>query len=225
MRTTQELIRQLASDARSVRRLRAPLLLAGLWVALASIFLTIVAAAIGVRPDLDAKLQDPVFLTEVISAALTGILAAIAAFHVALPDRSARWVLLPVPTLLLWLSTIGYGCLTNWIGPDPSSLAASISIKCLLTIVLGSAPLAVVLFFMLRHARFVRTTATAGVAAVAVAGLTVSALRTFHELDATAMVLIWNVGATAAITLVGALFGRRMFMSSMDGSRGPLVQK
>jgi len=225
MTTTQDLIRQLVSDARPVRRLRPPLLRAGLWVVLASVLLMIVAVVMGVRPDLDAKLQDPVFLTEVVSAALTGILAAIAAFHVALPDRSARWVLLPVPTLLLWLSTIGYGCLTNWIGPDPSSLAASISIKCLATMFLGSAPLAVVLLFMLRHARFVRTTATAGVAAIAVAGLTVSALRTFHELDATAMVLIWNVGAAAAMTLIGTLFGRRIFMSSTDRSLGAIVQK
>ena len=41
----------------------------------------------------------------------------------------------------------------------------------------------------------------------------VSALRTFHELDATAMVLIWNVGAGAVMTLVGAVFGRRLFLS------------
>lgn len=213
MPTTQELIRQLVDDARPVRRLRPPLLRAGIWVALASILLTIVAAAIGIRPDLNEKLRDPIFLTEVTSAALTGILAATAAFHIALPDRSVRWVLLPVPTLLLWLSTIGYGCLTNWIDPGPSSLVASISVKCLLTMLLGSTPPAVILYFMLRHARLVRAAVTAGVAAIAVAGLTVSALRTFHELDATVMVLIWNVGAAAAITLIGTLFGRRMFLS------------
>lgn len=212
MVTTQELIRQLVDGALPVRRLRPPLLRAGVWIVVAAAALTAIATTIGIRPDLDAKLRDPAFLIEVGSAALTGILAAIAAFHVALPDRSARWVLLPVPALLLWLSTIGYGCLTNWVGPGPSSLAGSISVQCLQTIALGSTPLAAMLFFMLRHARFVRTAATAGVAAIAVAGLTVSALRTFHELDATAMVLIWNVGAGAAMTLVGAVFGRRLFL-------------
>lgn len=214
MTTIQELIRELVDDARPVRRLRPPLLRAGLWVALATIFLTVIATAIGIRSDLETKLRDPIFLTEVASAALTGVLAAIAAFHIALPDRGVRWVLLPVPTLLLWLSTIGYGCLTNWNGPGPSSLVASISVKCLLTMLLGSTPPAVILYFMLQHARFVRATVTAGVAAIAVAGLTVSALRTFHELDATAMVLIWTVGAAATITLIGTLFGRRMFLSS-----------
>lgn len=214
MVTTQELIRRLVDDARPVRRLRPPLLRAGIWITVAAALLTAVAATIGIRPDLDGKLRDPVFLVEVVSAALTGITAAVAAFHVGLPDRSARWVLFPVPTLLLWLSTVGYGCLTNWAGPGPSSLVGTISIPCLETIALGSTPLAAVLFFMLRHARFVRATATAGVAAIAVAGLTVSALRTFHELDATAMVLIWNVGAGAVITLIGTLFGRRLFPSA-----------
>jgi hypothetical protein len=213
MTTTQELIRQLVGDAHPVRRLRPPLLRAGIWIAVAVSLLAVVAAALGVRPDLALKLGETAFVIEVVSAGLTGVLAAVAAFHLSLPDRSARWILLPIPTLLLWLSTVGYGCLTNWVGPGPSSLAASISVKCLETIALGSTPLAALLFFMLRHARFVRATVTASVAAIAVAGLTVSALRTFHELDVTVMVLIWNVGAAAAITLIGTLFGRRMFGS------------
>jgi len=225
MTTTREIIRQLVDDARPVRRLRPPLLRAAIWIAMASIILTLIAAAIGVRPDLGARLRDPAFLIEVVSAAMTGMLAAVAAFHVALPDRSPRWALLPVPTLLLWLSTIGYGCLTNWIGPGPSSLVASISVQCLAVMAVGSTPLAVILFFMLRHARFVRATETACIAAIAVAGLTVSALRAFHELDATVMVLIWNVGAAAAIILIGTLFGRRMFESSMEKSLGELVRK
>jgi hypothetical protein len=105
------------------------------------------------------------------------------------------------------------------VGPGPSSLAASISVKCLETIALGSTPLAALLFFMLRHARFVRATVTASVAAIAV-GLTVSALRMFHELDATVMVLIWNVGAAVAITLIATLFGRRMFGSPVSAALG-----
>jgi hypothetical protein len=55
--------------------------------------------------------------------------------------------------------------------------------------------------------------ATAGLASIAVAGLTVSALRMFHELDATIMVLILNLGAGAAMTTVGTLLGKRAFVS------------
>ncbi|HET6157764.1 MAG TPA: DUF1109 domain-containing protein [Dongiaceae bacterium] len=212
MTGTPDLIRQLTAEAEAVRRLRPPLVRAGLWVIIGAVILTAVATAIGLRPDLGLKLRDPVFVIEIASAALTGITAAIAAFHVSIPDRSARWALLPLPTLLVWLSTVGYGCLTNWVALGPGGTVPGLSIPCLETIALGSTPLAVILYFMLRHARFVRPLATASVAAVAVAGLTVSALRLFHELDATVMVLIWNVGAGAVMTLVGAMFGRRGFL-------------
>jgi len=215
MTTTRDLIRLLVADASAVRRQPPPMLRAGIWIAMAAVLLTIVAATIGVRADLGVKLQDSTFLIEVASAGLTGIAAAIAAFHISLPDRSGRWALLPIPALLLWLSTVGYGCLTNWVGPGPSDLVAGISLQCLETIALGSTPIAVILFFMLRHARFVRPLATAAVGAIAVAGLTVSALRIFHELDATVMVLIWNVGAGAVMSVIGTLLGPRLFRSSM----------
>jgi hypothetical protein len=213
MISTPELIQQLVTEARPVRRLRSPLLRAAIWIALATALLTIVTMAIGVRPDLGNRLREPAFLVEIVSAALTGTAAAIAAFHVALPDRSGRWVLLPVPALLVWLSTVGYGCLTNWIALEAAGLLPALSVPCLLAILLGSVPVSVILFFMLRHARFVRTLATAGVASIAVAGLTVAALRLFHPLDATAMVLIWNVGAGSVIALSGTLVGRRLFLS------------
>jgi hypothetical protein len=210
MTGTPDLIRQLAAAAEPVRRLHPPLVRAGLWIIVGTSILTAVAIAIGLRPDLGSKLKDPAFLIEIASAALTGITAAIAAFHVSLPDRNARWALLPLPALLVWLSTVGYGCLTNWVALGPAGPVPALSIPCLETIALGSTPLAVILYFMLRHARFVRPVATASVAALAVAGLTVSALRLFHELDATVLVLIWNVGAAAAIAAAGALFGRRL---------------
>jgi hypothetical protein len=213
MITTQELIRRIVAEARPVRRLRSPLLRAAIWVALAVALLTVVTVAIGVRPDLGTRLGEPTFLIEIVSAALTGIAAAVAAFHVALPDRSGRWALLPVPALLVWLSTVGYGCLTNWIALGATGSIRGVSLQCLAVIALGSVPVAAILFLMLRHARFVRTLATAGVASIAVAGLTVSALRMFHPLDATAMVLIWNVGAGIVIALGGTLLGRRVFLS------------
>jgi hypothetical protein len=36
----------------------------------------------------------------------------------------------------------------------------------------------------------------------------------FHDLDATVMILVWNLGTAALITALGALFGRRMWLAS-----------
>jgi hypothetical protein len=211
----------IVADAEPVRRLRSPLLRAGIWIAAASLTLAMITTAFGLRPDLDVKLGEPAFLIEVASAALTGIVAAIAAFHLSLPDRAGRWALLPMPSLALWLSTVGYNCLINWVTLGPEGPTLGFSLICFATITLGSTPIAIILVFMLRHARSVRPIATAVMGGFAVAGLTVSALRLFHPLDATVMVLIWNVGAGTAIAVGGALLGRRLFLSSVwsSGSR------
>jgi len=52
----------------------------------------------------------------------TGIGAALAAFLLSLPDRSRRWALLPLPPLAVWLSMIGYQCLSNSVAFDPDGL-------------------------------------------------------------------------------------------------------
>jgi len=109
---TPELIDTLVECAAPVRRLRPPLVRASLWIILAALVLGLIAIAHGLRPDVAARLQQPVFVLAMIAALCTGILAAIASFQISLPDRSRLWLLLPVPTLAVWVSTVGYGCLT-----------------------------------------------------------------------------------------------------------------
>ena len=46
-------------------------------------------------------------------------------------------------------------------------------------------------------------------AGLAVAALTSTAMSLLHPLDATLMVLIWNIGASVAIVLVEAALGGR----------------
>ena len=50
-----------------------------------------------------------------------------------------------------------------------------------------------------------------GIGALAVAAITSAALSLLHDLDATAMILIWNLGTAALITALGSLFGRGLF--------------
>ena len=58
---------------------------------------------------------------------------------------------------------------------------------------LTSVPLAIALAVMLRYAALLRPGAVALAGALAVAGITSSALSLFHDLDATVMILIWNL--------------------------------
>src|SRR6516165_12314655 len=105
-----------------VRRLRPPLVRAGCWLMLATIILGLLAVSQGIRPDLLQRLQQFGFAIGISASLLTGIGAAIAAFMVSLPDRSHLWLLLPAPALFVWLSAIGYQCLTRWISFEPSGV-------------------------------------------------------------------------------------------------------
>ena len=211
MVTTPDLIASLAASATPVRRLRPPLLRAGLWLLVASLVLLALAALYGTRPDLAERLRQPTFVLALVGSLLTGILAAIAAFHLSLPDRSRLWLLLPAPALVLWVSTIGYGCLTDWVSTGPDGIRLGSTLQCFATLVVAGLPLSVVLLLMLRHAARLHPTTVAMMGGLAVAGIVATALSLFHSLDASVMVLLWNVGVAALIVALGGVFGRRMF--------------
>jgi len=206
---TPDLIDALVECATPVRRLRPPLVRAGLWLALAALILALLAIGHGVRADLAERLHQPVFVVSIAAALATGILAAVAAFMVSLPDRSQWWLLLPVPALAVWVGTIGYGCLTDWVSIGPDGVRFGETLRCFATLVLTSVPLAIALAVMLRYAALLRPGAVTLAAALAVAAITSSALSLFHDLDATMMILIWNLGTAALITGLGGVFGRR----------------
>jgi hypothetical protein len=118
MTTTRELIDDLVSCASPVRRLRPPVERALLWIGLAALILALISFEHGVREDLAERVRQPTFAIGIVAAAVTGILSAIAAFTISIPDRSRWWVLLPVPTLVAWVSTISYECFADWIWPE-----------------------------------------------------------------------------------------------------------
>jgi hypothetical protein len=219
--TTADLIRALSANLTPVRRLRPPLVRALLWLMLAAAVLVLVAIGQGVRPDLLARLQDPAFAARVAGSLSTGVFAAIAAFMVSLPDRSRLWLLLPLPALLLWFSNIGYQCLTQWVAVDPARMTLGETARCFATLVLTSLPLSLVMVLMLRYAASFRPTAVAVVGSLSVAALTATALSLFHVLDASVLIIMWNIGIAVVIVAIGGGISRR-YAAHARRSRGRL---
>jgi len=218
---TPDLIDALVECATPVRRLRPPLVRGALWLALAALILALLAIVHGVRADLAERLHQPVFVVSIAAALATGVLAAVAAFMVSLPDRSQWWLALPAPALAVWVGTIGYGCLTDWVVIGPDGVRFGETLRCFATLVLTSVPLAIALAVMLRYAALLRPGAVTLAGALAVAAITSSALSLFHDLDATVMILIWNLGTAALITGLGGLFGRRVLRSTVSHLPAP----
>jgi len=208
--TTPDLIESLVANAAPVRRLRPPVARAVSWLLFAALMLALLAISHEVRPDLALRLRQPEFVIGIAASLATGVLAAIASFIASIPDRSRRWLLLPLPALVLWVSTIGYGCLVNWVSLSPS-LPLGDEAGCFALLVLTGVPLSLAMLIMLRHAALLAPTRVAISGGLAVAAVTATALSIFHEHDASAIILIWNFGTAVLLVALGGAFGRRMF--------------
>ena len=209
MITTPELIALLTANARPVRRLLPPLVRTGLWLLMAAGAFVLLALSHGVRQDLAQRAAQPVFVIGIAASLSTGILAAIASFLISLPDRSRAWVLLPVPALVVWVSTVSFGCLTNWVSIGPDGIRVGEAARCFATLMLTSLPLSLAMYVMLRHAVWLRPTVVTSSGSLAVAAMTATALSLFHELDASVMVLMWNLGIAVMIVAAGGVLGAR----------------
>jgi hypothetical protein len=207
---TSNLIEALVADARPVRRLRPPVLRAALWLLLAALIFRLLAVGHGVRPDLVQRLQQPDFVVSAGAALLTGVLAAIASFMLNLPDRSRGWALLPVPALLVWMATLGYGCLVNWVSIGPDGVQVDETARCFATVLMTSLPLSLAMFAMLRHGAVLSASTVSLTGSLAVAAITATAMSIFHSLDASVMILVWNLGTAAIIVALGRWLGPRL---------------
>ena len=214
---TEDLIQHLAATARPVERLQPPVRRALAWIGFAVIILGALALSRGLRADFHAQLARPEFLLEWLSSFATGVAAIVAAFYASLPDRSRVWLLLPVPPVVLWLASLGYGCLLDWTRWGSDGLAWGVSADCLRFIVLTSVPLTATLAYLLRHAWRLRPRATAALGALGAAALSATAVSTFHDVDAAMMVLITHLGTVAVVSLVAYACGRPLFRIASAG--------
>ena len=211
MPTTAEVIDRLAREARPVRRLRPPALRALVWLAAAAVVVGVIAALEGVRPELGERLRNPWYALSRAGAVATALTAALAAFELSIPDRAPRWLWLPVPFAALWLGSMGYGCIADWVIEGADGLALGHSADCFSAIVITSLPLGALLLVMVRHAGPVRPVATALAAGLALAAVAEGGLTLYHESEATLMDILFHLFGVAAVLALAQAGGRALF--------------
>ena len=188
MVTTPELIEMLVASAAPVRRLRPPILRAGIWSLSAAVALGVLAALHGPRDDLAERLGQASFVAELAGPLLTAISAAVAAFYLSLPDRSRLWALLPIPALALWVATIAHSCLANWISVGTDGVRPGSTLVSLATLVIASLPPFAIFSVMLRHAALLYPTMLIVMGGLASVGIAATALSLLRELDGAGVV-------------------------------------
>ncbi|MBL6076708.1 DUF1109 domain-containing protein [Belnapia sp. T18] len=209
---SEELIGELAAGLQPVRRMASPWRQAALWLGLAAAAVGTAVLMNGLRHDLHQRMLMPQEVGQWLASVLAGVLAAVAAAMLARPDRSWRWALLPVPALLAWFASLGWGCLSDLARLGPMAGQMRASWPCLRFILAMGLPLAAAQFWLLRHAGPVRPLPVLLVGGLASAALCSAGLSLFHHLDAAVMVLLWHGGAMLMLVLAGALLGRPLFM-------------
>ena len=207
---TEDLISQLAVGLKPVRRLPSPLAMLAIW----SLFCAgIIAAALlisGLRADFAAWLMDGFDLYHLMSAALVALTAGYAAFQLALPDRDQRWALLPIPAVIGWLVTMGWGCLADLARLGPEALKLTVSYPCLGFIIGLGLPMTVAIVVLTRHAAWMRPTPVAALGGLSAAAFASLGLTLVQELNAAVMVLVWHGLAVLVVTCIGALTGPKL---------------
>lgn len=208
---TEDLVSAMAREMGPVKRLRPPMLRAALWLGLSALMIAAVVLVVGPRHDLAERLSQSWEMAQLIAAVLTAVLAAVAAFHLALPDRSDAWAMLPVPGFLAWLAALGWGCVSDFFRLGPEGLSVGTSWGCLGFILGLSAPMGAGLLLALRHAGPIRPVPTMATGALSVAMLASLGLSLVHYLDAAIMVLVWHAAAVLlAVAIGGGLGGRAL---------------
>lgn len=205
---TEQLIERLAADATPVRRLRPPMLRAGLWLGLVA---AVAGAAVALTADLPlfaARAQSPALALEMTGALLAGIAAVVAAYQLSLPDRSGAWALLPLPGLALWLGASGAGCYADWIRFGAEHWDPGESAHCFRFIIGVSVPLGLSLLIALRRARPLAPVRVAALGGLGAAALSAFLLQFFHPFDVTMPDLAVHAVAVGVVAALSAGAGR-----------------
>jgi hypothetical protein len=211
---TEDLIDQLSQSLKPVKRLAPPTYRAGGLTILATFLIAAVSWKQGLRPDLAHKLTEASYVTAVLAAWLTGVTATLAALEVSLPGGRKSWAWLPLPSAILWIWGVGWGCLLHWVTILDAKPVEDSAVNCLTTLIAASIPLTLALWLSVGKAKPLERSNTAWLSAVAVAAFADVAHLLCHVVEATVFVLLMNLGTAATIVAVLGLVGGRIIPSA-----------
>ena len=208
--TTEQLIERLAGDARPVRPLAPPVRRA---MATLAMFALAGGAAVAIAGDVPRLLErysgrEALMWLEMAAMLTTALTAVTGAFVLSIPGASRRWLLAPLPALLIWLSLSGLGCYQDLIRLGAEGWGWGHGRDCLLFILAGSALVGIPLLWRLSRAHPVDPLPVALLGGLGAAALSALLLQFFHPAVLTMLALAVHFGAVAAVMGIAALIRR-----------------
>ena len=206
---TESLITDLTKDASPVRPLRSPMARFAFWMggsALVLIAMTLVA--VGLRPDIEARLEDMFFIAELGAICLLTITAGMASFWLSVPDEyqqpTIKW--LPCVPLITVVALLVIQLLQ--MPTDMLKQPMEARFDCVFDILAFSIVPGVALFFMMRRAATTHYYLAGGFAAIAVSSFSYLLMRLIEDTDDVLHLLLWHVSPVIALSILGILLGQ-----------------
>jgi hypothetical protein len=216
--SNEQLVQALSADLTPVDRLSPPSLRVLLWLAMVGSIALALAMVFGIGAMIQRLVAAPDLWLAAMGSLLTAVLAAAAAFQLALPDRKVAWALLPLPAVLVWIGAGGMGCLRPWSIAEAYPMPAAGSEPCLIFILSLSLPLSLLLIAMLRRGFSLRPNLTAIIGGLACASAAATLLNFIHPYDAAAIDLAVHAFAVAIVIVANTLCGGRLLMRKMHSA-------
>jgi hypothetical protein len=206
---TDRLLEQLAHDLRPAPALRQPWARAAVWLFAAGLYLALLATLMTSRADVAANRGSGwLFLVSQGTALATAATAAIAAFASTVPGFSSRVAMLLIIAATTWVGTLLGAAASEWGAVGGADLWAPREWLCVVTIVLGGAPLWVTLAFMLRQGAPLAPRTTTALGALAAAAVANVAACVSEPHPSSIVTLLWHGGTIVVVTIVAASAAR-----------------
>ncbi len=210
-RTPEQLVAELAADARPVRVLAPP------WRrALATLAALALAGALAVwlAGDVGAMLaryagRETWMWIEMAAMLGTAFLAVTGAFFVSIPGGSRRWLLAPLPPFALWLGLSGLGCYEDMLRRGVTGWGRGHSMDCLGFILAAGLAIGALLLWRLSRSRPIDPMPVALLAGLGAAALAALLLQFFHPFAVTFLDLAVHLAAILIVVAAAASLRRR----------------
>jgi hypothetical protein len=214
-RLHESLIQSLGEQLKPVRRLPPPWLRTLGWLGVVAVIAAGLLAHYGATHMMQRWNAEPAIAVAGLGAVMTAMCAAWSAFTLGVPGRSWRWVLLPLPWLLLWVGASGVGCMRDWLGPSAHIAKFNEASDCLIFIISLSVPLSALLIWLLRRACPLRPVLAAIMIGLASAAASAALLEICHAFAVAATDLLTHAMAVALVVLANAVMGGRLLQPAL----------